>query len=184
MPISAAAIKEKAADAAKLERERVALRHFVLSDLSIRLRNATEAQTMQIAANLGLLTDGKLDFATFPDRMLVREFLTLAITPDVSAFRSIETRKALRNLEDRYGERLFDVPGFYRDTTGKAQLALPKRAGLLFYHDRRGLLAGIAAFPLNERRRFWLLSSKRYGGPKATPMMPETHDFLSRHIDG
>jgi len=182
MPVTAAAIKTKAEDAAKAQRELAALRHFVYSDLSIRLRNATEDQSMTIAKNLRILADGKLDFGTFPNRMLSREFISLAVTPDASKLRSVKRQQIECDLFRTYGERLLDVPGFYRNDKGEIKLALPKRCGLLFYHDSRGLLSGVACLPLNESGFYWLLSSKRYGGPKAPALMPENRQFLDQHL--
>lgn len=184
MPVTAAAIKEKAEDAAKAERELTALRHFVYSDLSTRLRTASEDQTMTILSNLRLTENRAFDFGSFPTRMLSREFLLLAVSPDVHHWKPSKKRQEIeRVLIERYGERLLDVPGFYRNDKGEIKLALPKRCGLLFYHNSRGLLAGVACLPLGESGFYWLLSSKRYGGPKATAMMPESRKFLDRHLE-
>ena len=181
MPATTVTIKQKAAAAAREQSLLTALRHFVYSDLSLRFRNATEEQSNAIAANLKLTTDGKLDFGPFP-RIFAREFISLAVTPDVSAFRAIERRRIEQDLFRTYGDRLLDVPGFYRNDAGEIRLCLPKRCGLLFYHNARGLLSGVACLPLNEAGFYWLLSSKRYGGPKATPMTPEVRDFINRRL--
>ncbi len=185
MPVTAAAIKEKADDAAKLERERVALRHFVYCSLGSSLKIANVEETQMIAANLRLplASDLLLCFRGLPSE-LHREFLMLRITPDVYHYNPLKKgREVERDLFRTYGERLLDISGFYRNDKGEIKLALPKRCGLLFYHNLRGLLSGVACLPLDESGFYWLLSSKRYGGPKATAMMPESRKFLDQHLE-
>lgn len=144
-----------------------ALRHCVLTDLETRLPYANKSQTEAFAANLGLTLDNEIDFASL-SADFTKSLLCLSVSPDLSE-KGRPLGAILRELITRYGDHLLDVAGFYRDDAGRIQLSLPRRSHLLFYRNDAGAIAGVLCQPILDRTYF-LLSSRRYGGPKATPL--------------
>lgn len=158
----------------------IALRHLVFFDLDMLLPVATAEQCERFMLNLGIAKDdGRL--------------LSMRVTPDVSAsvLKGVSLADAEIWLNKRYGERLADVPGFYSRGEGKPfRINLPERCGLIFYGDRYASFGmrpeyfkGLLCQPLDRRDTFFLLSSAKYGGPKAAPLTPADQLFYTQYED-
>jgi hypothetical protein len=135
-----------------------AVRHAVLTDLLGMLPVASVDQANRFEANLRL-SNGEFDREVFRVKLLLR------VTPDISETR-VNRFFGIAEIEQilarRYGETVNLIPGFYRH-----RLHLPKRCVLHGYGSRYGFLNGILCQPIDEIDRFFLLSSARFGGPRA-----------------
>lgn len=145
-----------------------AIRHLVLFDLETYLPVATFDQTTQFMANLAITEDLR--------------FLGLRVSPDAERLRVIE-----RRLNAKYGEHLLYVPGFFRRGPERPfRVNLPERSALYFYGDRYNsfwqpkFYNGVLCQPLERRDQFFLLSSAKYGGPKAARLSPADQLFFTQ----
>jgi hypothetical protein len=169
-----------------------AMRHAVYRDLMIMLPLASVDEAHQFASNLGLIERRETDSAEqIENRVMavLTRFMRLRVTPSKSDLPEIEryltSGSPLARYEPKlfqgYGELLLDVPGFRRDETGAIRLELPKRSALWTYRDEKDeFFAGILCQPLDQPKRVFLLSSSRYGGPRATPLAErDQHSIFS-----
>lgn len=89
------------------------------------------------------------------------------------SFPPVNGQSILRRFDEMYGSAIDSVAGFYRDINGRLRVNIPKACGLLPYGSRIGFFSGILCQPLAEKDKFWLLSSSKYGGPRAIRLRPE-----------
>jgi len=160
----------------RITKRQAAFRHFVYGYITLRLCRATYDQTLQMFNNLGWLEGREkdvLDMYAIPSSMHLR-ILCLTVSRDIALVRPYAPELGVIASEThrRFGDAVLDVPGFYRKDDGRIGLALPKGCAIFEYvsDDFVGATAGLLCQPLNEKGRYFLLSSRRFGGPKATPL--------------
>jgi hypothetical protein len=73
----------------------------------------------------------------------------------------------LQYLEARYGDHITSIAGFYRDGRGRLCWTIPRGCALYGYRSQTGFYNGILCQPLWSIDSFWLLTSAKFGGPKA-----------------
>lgn len=156
-----------------------AIRHAVLRDLLFLLPPANVAQTDQFIANLALQrTAYTASTIRQRDRLLFdlkHEFLFLRATPDIATYcgQNIVSKAEIElALSEKFGERLWDVPGLYKNDSGRWKLNLPEACLLHGYQSRTGYFNGILCQPIDYANSFFLLSSAKFGGSKAVRMEP------------
>jgi hypothetical protein len=134
-----------------------ALRDLVYSDLLSFLPPASIDQAQMFIANLGMPKES------------IGKFLQLCVSPEIAEtpYKTISPSEILRLLDDRYGEYITAIAGFYRDGRGRLCWTLPTGCALYGYRSQTNFLNGILCQPLYAIGKFWLLSSAKFGGPKA-----------------
>jgi hypothetical protein len=145
-----------------------ALRHCVYSDLLDRLPVASVGQTRSFMANLCLPASA------------IKRFLMLRVSPEIgeTGRRGMEREPLIEYLAAKYGERLAGVSGFYRNAYGRIMLNLPRGCALYGYRSRLGYYNGILCQPLDSMDSLFLLSSAKYGGPRAIRMSDADEAFF------
>jgi hypothetical protein len=135
----------------------IALRDLVYADLLSLLPVASADQTDLFMANLRL------------PEAAVWKFLDLKVSPELgeTVFNGLNPRTALWYLNGRYGNVICEIAGFYRDGRGALSWTVPGGCALYGYRSRTGAYNGILCQPLYAIDKFWLLSSSKFGGPKA-----------------
>lgn len=150
----------------------VVLRDLVFQDILTHLPYASCDQAERFIDNIGILPDGDELKRCRAKQSALYFFMSLRVTTDLNEtakviFSPAEIVAALYRI---YGaERLLSVPGFYRGPLGVIRLNLPSRCAVHGYRNGR-YLSGLLFQPLDRPCRFFLLSSARFGGPKAEPM--------------
>jgi hypothetical protein len=134
-----------------------ALRDLVYSDLMGFLPPASIDQTRQFMANLKL-----------PAESLIK-FLDLHVSPEIgeTKFHGASPALIFRYLEARYSDYITAIAGFYRDGRGRLCWTVPRGCALYGYRSKTGFYNGILCQPLWTIDTFWLLTSAKFGGPKA-----------------
>ena len=150
-----------------------ALRHCVYDDVLSFLPVASVSQTRSFMANLCL-----------PVETLNPRFLMLRVSPEIgeTGYRGMRPDLLMLYLLDKYGEQLEQIPGFYRMATGRLKLNLPRGCALHGYRSRLGYYNGILCQPLDSMDSLFLLSSAKYGGPKAIRMSDADEAFFRTGI--
>jgi len=137
------------------------LRHCVFEDLIALLPPASAPQTQVFMANLRL------------PKETLSKFLLLRVSPELAetAYRGTRPANILEYLDEKYGNRLSLIAGFYRDVRGRLCWTLPSGCVLYGYRSRLGFYNGIFCQPLGQIDKFFLLSSAKFGGPRAIRML-------------
>lgn len=156
-----------------------ATRHAVYEFLFHFLPYASFDQARQFAANLRIRGHAPLSKAA-----ALQRFTSLRVTPDIcethkrpATIKEIETW-----LNKRYGDRLYAVAGFYRrGPSAPFRLNLPEKCVLYGYRSATGFLTGILCQPVNALDKFFLLSSSKFGGPKAVRMTPRDQQYFTQY---
>jgi hypothetical protein len=164
------------------------LRHLVYRDLIAFLPAASHDQFLQFTANLSLHRGpAELIGDGFPYDEAVsavsRSFINLRVTPDIAetAFRGFRPNELDGYFQKRYGSRLADVPGFYRIAGGSEwRLNLPERCLMHGYRDDHNFYAGVLYQPIDTLESYFLLSSAKYGGPKAGRLRHDDREFFDQ----
>lgn len=152
-----------------------ALRHAVYCDVTAYLRPATEQQAGQFASNLSL--------GRFTTRFrAIHRSLLLRVTPDEDVLGPFGTADYIAaRMADKYGERLTSVAGFYKhQLSGRWKINLPDRCFLLPYRDRVNFFAGFLCQPFDAIDTYFLLSSAKFDGPRAMPLLPADRQFFEQ----
>lgn len=134
-----------------------ALRDLVYTDVIEALPWASINQANQFMANLAL-----------PKKAIGR-LLNLRVSREIGGtpYHGIPCEQLLRDLEEKYGDRITLVAGFYRNGRGRLCWTIPEGCALFAYRSRLGFYNGILCQPLYALDKFWLLTSSKFGGPKA-----------------
>lgn len=165
-----------------------ATRHAVYRDLLFLLPAASIGQTERFAANLALC---RLAFNAAGDDQrrrdavigsVIARFMDLRVTPDIGGEPWQGSQRDLEiYLGRKFGDRLADVPGFYRrGEAGRWRLNLPENAAVYGYRSAIGFYAGVLFQPLDSIDKYFLLSSGRFGGPKAARMLPADQQYFTQ----
>lgn len=148
-----------------------AVRHFVFFDLETYLPVANIEETYLFMSNLAIRKTDDL------------RFLGLRVSPDDKTLARIE-----RRLNAKYGEHLSQVPGFYRRSAEYPfHVNLPKACALYFYGERYNsfgqpkFYTGVLCQPLERRKSYFLLSSAKLNGPKATSLSPADNLYFTQY---
>lgn len=182
-----------------------AIRHAVYCDVLGLLPWASAGQAERMAANLRL-DDGGRRLGT----VLLRVSFDLRETAPQPVVMLEAGKPALpvRGLAEverycqRFGEYLEFVPGFYRRRISSQQSAisnqtecrvlnadglkppwrlnLPTGCAFYGYRSATGHVLGILCQPLNKLNSFFLLSSAKYGGPKAARLTPADEQYFTQ----
>lgn len=155
------------------------LRHLVFQNLHSLLPPASIGQADTFVANLRLTR-----FAT-PARV-DSVLLRLVVSPDIgeTVNYGLDLFEIERQLEKKFGDRLAAVPGFYRHAeSGRMKLNLPKRCALYGYRSRINYFAGFLCQPLQFEDRYFLLSSAKFGGPKAVRLEYSDKHFFEQYTE-
>lgn len=184
-----------------------AVRHAVYRDLLGFLRVASFDQARRFAANLSLCNAGDEAVRERQFNAAMIRFLLLKVTPDIaetgllSGYRindrgqrvpvGPQSRSEIEWwMNFRYGSRLADVPGFYlRNMADRPStintvvygVNLPKGCAVYGYVSDTGFYRGILFQPLTRPNSFFLLSSAKYGGPKAIRLTPRDEQYFTQH---
>jgi len=148
-----------------------ALRHIVYADLLSLLPAASYDQAATMCANLRL------------GRPPIRLW-NLRVTPDVAetSFRGLSLAAIEVRMNRTFGERLSTIAGFYRrNDAAPFRLNLPFKCALYGYSSTVGNYAGILCQPLNRFDMFFLLSSAKFGGPKAIPLSAKDQMYFTQY---
>lgn len=164
-----------------------AVRHAVYRDLLDYLPIASYDQARQFVANLDLCADSgeNADAGSRERRInaaLVR-FLNMRVTPDIAeaGFRGAKLKEIEYWLNRKYGERLAGVAGFYqRNEAAPFRLNLPFNCAMYGYRSDAGFYNGILCQPMNRTDFYFLLSSSKYGGPKALRLTPRDQQYFTQ----
>lgn len=170
------------------QKQLAVLRDLVYSDLLMTLPVASAEQTDKFLMNLGLYAGGAGKLATpqastdidpFADvkarrrqyeRLICDRFLYLQVSPDIDETKMggwwNQKENRTKWLVDKYGDHLTDFAGFYREGSGRIKLNIPNGCVLYGYRSRYGLYNGILCQP-QWSNGYYLLSSAKFGGPKA-----------------
>jgi len=146
-----------------------ALGHCVYGDLLDCLPVASVEQTNNFMANLRL-----------PWETRHKRFLNLRVSPEIgeTGYRGLPPERMLQLLESKYGERLNEVSGFYRDAGGRQCINLPRGCALYGYRSEFRMFEGILCQPLDRLEEYFLFSSARFGGPKASRLSRADEEFF------
>lgn len=156
-----------------------AVRHAVYTSLIGYLPYASSEQVFRFLAKRR---------RPWADRL---RFLELRVTPDIGETYGGATLAEIEQwLNRKYGERLAIVPGFFRNSDSMNpinstnsinlwRLALPRRSAVHAYGSR-GFIAGLLFQPLDRMNSFFLLSSAKYGGPRATRLSGEDQMYFTQ----
>lgn len=171
----------------KTPTDSAATRHVVYDAMLSMLPIASYKQAARFAANLALCREvrNRTAYASrerdLGERAVFSRLLNLRVTPDIDQTHGMTERELNEYLNRRFGpERLALVPGF-RIAGDTAYCLMPTAAGLKAYRDRHGYIAGVMCQPLERMDTYFLLSSSRYGGPKAVPMQPADLEFFEQY---
>ena len=150
-----------------------ALRHCVYSDILDRLPLASLDQTREFLTNLYL-----------PAESVNPRFLMLKVSPEIgeTSYRGFPTNEIIRQLFKKYGERIYQIAGFYRGKSSEPKLNLPKGCALYGYRSELGFYNGMLCQPLDRLDVYFLLSSAKYGGPKAIRLTDADRAFFDAGI--
>lgn len=176
------AIRNPQSDAAAV------VRHAVYSDLLDYLPIASYDQARQFVANLAIARSASGENADAGSRerrinaALVR-FLNMRVTPDIAeaGFRGAKPKEIEYWLNREYGPRLAAVPGFYRrNEAAPFRLNLPFNCAIYGYRSDAGFYNGILCQPTDRHDFYFLLSSSKYGGPKALRLTPRDQQYFTQ----
>jgi len=181
-----------------------AIRHAVYRDLLDYLPAASYDQCKQFVVNLNLYRDhigsGTAAFERTVNAGIIR-FNGLRVTPELAetACRRLTLAEIERRLAAKYGDKLRHIAGFYRrDAAAPFRLNLPFKCVIygygshihwyrrpLFEHAdlkpvRMPYYAGILCQPIERLNSFFLLSSAKYGGPKAQRLTPRDEQYFTQ----
>lgn len=148
-----------------------AIRHLVYSDVIDFMPVASYEQVSRFIANLRLISESDPAKRVRRENAALMRFIRLRVTPDlrqVNARSGMDVTELERYLNRKWGIHLRFVSGFYQQGHGY-RINLPRGCALFGYADQKHL-GGILCQPLRDLDRFWLLSSAKYGGPRATPL--------------
>ena len=163
-----------------------ALRHAVYSDLLHRLPIASYEQARRFVGNLKLVrADDARDRAARERKInaALMRFLNLRVTPDIaeSSFRG-QTKKEIEFwLNRKYGDRLRHIAGLYQlDDAGPFKLNLPFESAMYGYRSATGHFSGILCQPIDKPNFYFLLTSSKFGGPKAVRLTPQDQQYFTQ----
>lgn len=165
-----------------------AVRHAVYRDVLDYLPIASYDQARQFAANLAICRSnigGDAD-AGSRERQInaaLMKFLNMRVTPDIAQgpFRGAKPKEIEYWLNKRYGEHLRHVPGFYRrNEAAPFRLNLPFNCAMYGYRSDTGFYNGVLCQPLDRHDFYFLLSSSKYGGPKALRLTPRDQQYFTQ----
>jgi hypothetical protein len=175
-------------------RREAAVRHAVFGDLLSLVPIASYDQSRQFVANLSLA--GRLSGdAVARERQvnaLLLRFINLRVTPDLKEatyYKWPDLAELERTFNRKYGELLALVPGFHRREPGAPfRLNLPFKCALYGYRSAARFYNGILCQPLDRLDTFFLLSSAKFGGPRALRLEPRDQQYFTQYeecrIDG
>lgn len=134
-----------------------AFRALVYEDVIESLPPASIDQARQFMGNLSL------------PREAIWKFMNLRVSPGLSEtpYRGMRPSDLLRMLDEKYGSQITSIAGFYRDCRGRLCWTVAEGCALYGYRSRLGFYNGILCQPLYAIDKFWLLTSSKFGGPKA-----------------
>ena len=159
------------------------------NDLSdwVRVLRADGMNDAAIREKLIALAKERFEAAASSERKmnsLLMRFIRLCVTPDISetAYSGGDQPEIERWLNRTYGERLECVSGFYRRTDGTPfRLNLPFKCALSGYKSAGGFFDGILCQPFDSLNKYFLLSSAKFGGPKAIPLRPRDQQYFTQY---
>lgn len=163
-----------------------AFRHLVYSDVLYFLPIASYEQARVFVSNLKLVNAADCRDRESRERKInagLMRFLNLRVTPDVaeSSFRGMQYKELEVYLNRKYGDLLRHVAGFYRrNDKAPFRLNLPFRSAMYGYHGDTGHYNGILCQPLDRNHFYFLLSSSKYGGPKAIILTPQDQQYFTQ----
>ena len=162
-----------------------AVRHAVYTSLVGYLPYASSEQVFRFLAKRR---------RPWADRL---RFLELRVTPDIGeTYGGASLPEIEQWLNRKYGERLAVVPGFRKVNNEQRtvnnsdsehcslftihySLSLPRRSAVHAYGQHR-FIAGLLFQPLDRMNSFFLLSSAKYGGPRATRLSGEDQMYFTQ----
>ena len=169
-----------------------AIRHAVYHDLLGFLPVASYDQAREFVGNLGLCGDWQKAVRDANDYSIrirrenaaLMRFLGLKVTPDIAEtkFCGATAKEIERWLNKKYREYLQHVAGFHRlENDGRAfRLNLPWKCAAYGYRSATGFYNGILFQPLDRLNSYFLLSSSKYGGPKAIGLTPRDQQYFTQ----
>lgn len=145
-----------------------AVRHMVYRDLVDYLPVASREQTLLMMSNLRLRSE-------------LRRFLGLRVSIGLAEtnYRGATLKEIETWLNRRYGDQLATVPGFYRREGGPFRVNLPQGCAIHAYRSG-GIIRGLLCQPLDRSKTFFLLSSAKYGGPRASQLTPADQVYFTQ----
>ena len=160
-----------------------ALRHLVYSDLLSLLPIASSEQTKRFVKNLHF---GGNELGT-GDEFVIEQHTAyfrfdLRVTPESAEAYEHNAGNQQGEIElalaSKYGRRLIEVAGFYFDK--RLRVNLPMRCSLYGYTSLNGFYNGILCQPLDQAETYFLLSSAKFGGPRAIRMEQKDRRFFEQ----
>lgn len=162
-----------------------ALRHVVYRDLLCILPPASVEQTAAFVSNLSLSRFSDRSSAKRPLSDLMFRLKMLRVSPEIATatfYYKPELAEIEENLERKFSDRLAGVAGFYQHSESERwKLNLPQGCALHAYKSRNGFLAGFLCQPLNKLDSYFLLSSAKFGGPKAVRLEENDRQFFEQY---
>ena len=164
-----------------------AVRHAVYDALLNLLPIASYDQARTFAGNLSLCraAGAERDKAAC-ERMInaaLMRFVNMRVTPDVaeSAYRGHSKPAIERVLNRKFEDRLQHVAGFHRlEDSSPFRLNLPFNCAMYGYRSALGFYDGILCQPLDRLNFYFLLSSSKFGGPKAQRLQPRDQQYFTQ----
>lgn len=172
-----------------------AIRHAVYNDLLMYLPIASYDQARQFVVNLKLCganigIDADAGSRERQINAALVRFSGMKVTPDIAEtpYRGLKQKEIEYRLNRKFGERLAAVPGFYqRDDAAPFRLNLPFNCALYGYGSHYGpsqlcpfFYSGVLCQPLDRHDFYFLLSSSKYGGPKAQRLTPRDQQYFTQ----
>lgn len=163
-----------------------AVRHAVYRDVLDYLPVASYDQARQFAANLALVKLGAAMESYVRERQInaaIVRFINMRVTPDIAeaGYRGAKPKEIEYWLNRKYGERLGYVPGFYqRNEAAPFRLNLPFNCAMYGYRSDAGFYNGILCQPQDRHEFYFLLSSSKFGGPKAIRLTPRDQQYFTQ----